>query len=83
MSYNIIIDRIWHNNALELTYIGDHSTILKQVFMGHTVEEAKEMFSDYVRSYLKKQCDMGIHENWYTTNSGGTACEDCGLVSDD
>ena len=83
MSYNIIIDRIWHNNGLELTYIGDHETTLKQVFMGHTVEEAKEMFSNYVRSYIKKRCDKGIHENWYTTTSGGTACEDCGLVSDD
>lgn len=51
----IIVEKIWHNNALELTYLGDHGTRLKQVFMGHTEEEAKEMFSDYVRSYVKKQ----------------------------
>ena len=74
----IIVERISHNDALELTYLGDHGTRLKQVFMGHTEEEAKEMFSKYVRSYIQKQCDMGIHENWYTTRYGGTACGDCG-----
>tara|TARA_R100001509_G_scaffold51742_2_gene28342 strand:- start:2238 stop:2486 length:249 start_codon:yes stop_codon:yes gene_type:complete len=77
MSYDIIVDRIWHNDALVLTYIGNHETRLKRVFMGYTVEEAKEMFSNYVRSYIRKRCDKGIHENWYETKYG-VACEDCG-----
>ncbi len=74
----IMAEWISHNGALVLTYVGDHGLRLKQTFMGHTEEEAKDMFWNYVSSYLKKQCDKGIHENWYTTRYGGTACEDCG-----
>lgn len=73
----IYSERITHNGMLNFTYISDHGLRLTHFFIGYTEEEATQRFEEYVRDYLKKQCDSGKHENWYETRHG-VACQDCG-----
>ena len=73
----IYSERITHNGMMNFTYISNHGLRLTHFYIGYTEEEAAQKFEEYVRDYLKKQCDSGKHENHYETRYG-VACEDCG-----